>query len=136
MIEGLRVFPAYQDARRRKAVVSDCVTCKREQTMTTRQAIGCGYEPALADAQAWAPPSWADSPGMTLTTCPGYTTTMPAVLEVVDAFPHFKAHTLTDYLDGAAPNPVALGCLAVLDAGVEEFKADCAREAMKKPGAA
>ena len=54
MIEGLRVFPAYQDARRRKAVVSDCVTCKREQTMTTRQAIGCGYEPALADAQAWA----------------------------------------------------------------------------------
>ena len=136
MIEGLRVFPAYQDARRRRSVISDCDTCKRTQTVTTRQAIGCGYEPATPDAQPWVPPSWRDRGDEKLSTCPGYTTALPAVYEVVEAFPQWKAGTLADYLDGERPTPIALGCLAVLDIGIEEYKADCTREAMRpKAGA-
>ena len=135
MIEGLRVFPAYQDARRLRQVLSDCATCQREQTMTTRQALGCAYMPPVADAQPWVPPAWRDD-DRRLTVCPGYTTSLPAVFEVAVAFPQWKAGTLTDYLDGTPPTSVALACLAALDDGAEEHKAWATREAMKpKAGA-
>lgn len=97
--------------------------------MTTRQAIGCAYEPASPDAMPWVPPSWREAGDMKLATCPGYTTSLPAVREVVDAHPQWKAGTLTEYLDGQAPTGVALGCLAVLDIGIEEAKRDAEREA-------
>ena len=130
------MFPHYQDARRRRIVMSDCSTCLATQAMTTRQSMGCAYEQPVPGAQPWAPPSWREDAGMVLSTCPGYTTELPAVRELVDAFPQWKAGTLTDYLDGQAPTPVALGCLAVLDVAIEEAKADATREALKSKGGA
>lgn len=100
--------------------------------MQTRQAIACAYLPPLADAQPWVPPAWRDD-DRRLSTCPGYTTTIPAVAEVAGAWPQWKAGTLTDYLDGAAPTPVALACLAALDDGIEEHKAHATAERLKNP---
>jgi hypothetical protein len=41
-----------------------------------RQSIGCGFEPAIPDATPFAPC------GRTTTICPGYSTRLPAVIEI------------------------------------------------------
>lgn len=97
----------------------------------TRQAMGCGYEPATAGAQSWAPASWADR-GLSTTACPGYTTSLPAVLEIVEAYPQWERGTLTEALDGEPPTANALTHLMVFQAGLREHEADMMRAAQKR----
>lgn len=132
MIEGLRVFPSYQDARATGNVVGSkgCEECKRTVNLDTRQALGCGWEPAIAGAQPWAPPAWAER-GWTAETCPGYTTALPCVVELAGCHAQWKAGTLTDYLDGERANAVALDALAWFDGAIEIHKADQMRAASK-----
>lgn len=119
MIEGLRVAPAYFDARREGVVPKSCQECKSTQTMVTRQYMRCGYESAVGDpsAQSWSPPY------MRTTVCPGYTTALPAVAEVLDVHAHWKAGYLTESLDGEAPTKAVLDCLSALEAGINEHQA-------------
>jgi hypothetical protein len=136
MIEGLRVFPAYQDARNRPtpSVARSCEECKRTVNVETRQAMGCGWERPVADARPWIPESWAErnGPGWSLTVCPGYTTELPCVLEIVAAHAQWKHGTLTEYLDGEPAHSVALDALSWFDSSVEIFKADAERAAAQK----
>lgn len=127
MTEGLRVAPAYLDARRDNLVPKSCEECKRTQTMVTRQYMRCGYEPAVSDqsAQSWSPSY------MTTTVCPGYSTALPAVAEVLDVHAHWKAGYLTESLDGEAPTKGALDCLSALEAGINEHQADVMRRTAK-----
>lgn len=131
MIEGLRVFPAYQDARGKRLVMATCEECKRTVSTDTRQAMGCGWEAPIDGARPWSPASWAER-GIATSTCPGYTTTLPIVGEIIDAYPQWEQGTLTDYLDGTAPTPIALTCLTMLRAGIREHEAAPLREASQK----
>lgn len=99
-----------------------------------RQTMGCGYEPRLADAQAWTPPFLADR-GDRVTTCPGYTIDLPMVSEIVEAYPQWEQGTLTDYL-GAPPSDVALTCLTWFRAGIREHESATIKAATKKGGGA
>ena len=96
----------------------------------TRMDLGCGWEPARAGAQPWSPASWA-SRGSDVSTCPGYTASLPEVVEVVGAYPHYEHGYLAEYLDGATPTPVALDCLAVFHYALEGHRGDVMRERAK-----
>lgn len=128
MIQGLRVLPAYQDARAKGQVIGSkgCEECKRTVSVERRQYNGCGWEPAIAGARPWAPASWLER-RLETTVCPGYSTSLPTVLEMTWAYPQWKEGTLTDFLGGQPPTPVALVCLTTLDAGIEEHRADLLR---------
>lgn len=117
MIEGLRVAPAYFDARRDNVVPKSCEECKRTVNATSRQYMACGFEPAVAGAQPWSPSY------MQTTVCPGYTTSLPAVEETLDAYPHWKAGYLTEALDGESPSKGLLDCLSALEGGINEHHA-------------
>jgi len=86
--------------------------------MTTRQHMACGYEAPLATgaAQPWAPSY------METTVCPGYTTALPAVAEVLGEYVQWEARTLTESI-GSAPTDQALVCLSRLKAGINEHAA-------------
>lgn len=125
MIEGARVHPSYTAAQRHGSVPKNCKDCKATQAVTTRQHMRCAYLPAVDDARAWMPPSWRDRPdAVSLSTCPGYTTALPAVIEVAMAHPQWKAGALTAYLDGEPPTPQALDVLSLYDVGLEEWKGE------------
>lgn len=100
---------------------------------TVRQTMGCGFEPATADAHPWTPSAWIDR-GESPTVCPGYSTTLPAVGEVMNLYPQWEQHTLSDYLGGPASRQ-ALDCLTALRAGIKEHEADKMSRVGKKGGA-
>ncbi len=138
MTEGLRVAPAYFDARTGPdkpfaPLGANCQECRANVIATTRQELGCAYEPPIAGAHPWSPRAWADR-GLRTTTCPGYTTSLPAVVEVFDAYPQWEQGTLTEHLDGEAPTRPALDALGTLRAGIKEHEADSIR-AKSKGGA-
>jgi hypothetical protein len=132
VIQGLRVFPAYQDAASTGSVIGSkgCEECKRTQMATTRQALRCVYEPAMPGAQSWAPKSWVER-GIETTACPGYSARLPAVLEIVEEHQQWKHGTLSAALDGEQPTRGALQCFKVLEAGINEHRADLMRERSK-----
>lgn len=136
MIEGLRVYPAYQDARNGGQVVGakGCEECKRTVSIEQRQDMGCGYAPSIEQPRSvWAPAAWRDDHRADwLTVCPGYSTSLPGVGEIVDAYPQWEQHTLTDYLDGQSPGPIALRYLTALRAGINDHQADTMRAASKR----
>jgi len=132
LIEGLRVLPSYQDARTEGRVISDCATCQTRYDTTTRQAMACPYLPRTSTATPWAPPFMlmADA---TTTVCPGYSTTTPAVAEVVAAYPHWEHGTLRDHV-GGPPSPALLAGLVALKGGMRDRDNDDVRERAKKGG--
>lgn len=125
MIEGLRVYPAFKDSHAKKEALGgrSCEECKRTVDTVTRQQLGCGYEPAIAKATPWMPPSWAER-GLSLSTCPGYTTSLPLVLEIVQAYPHWEQGALRAYLGGKDATPTALDLFTLLRAGKNEHDSD------------
>ena len=98
----------------------------------TRQAMGCGYEPAIKGAAPWTPRAQIEA-GSTNTTCPGYTTSLPVVREVVDAYIHWERGTLADVI-GARPTPTALHCLTALAAGSNEQRDQRLRDLREQRG--
>lgn len=125
MIEGLRAFPHYQDARKAGTAIGSngCEECMRTIPRETRQQLGCGWEQSAAGARPWSPQSWG-ARGLSTTTCAGYSTRLHATVEIVDAYCHWENGTLVDYLDGERPTRGALDCLAVFRAGLNEYDAD------------
>lgn len=101
-------------------------------TASVRQQMACGFEPAIAEAQPWTPSAWIDR-GIEPSVCPGYSTGLPAVGEVLELYPQWEQHTLTDYLGGPASRGT-LDCLAVLRAGIKEHESDRLSRAGKKGG--
>lgn len=132
MIEGLRVFPYYQDARLSGTVIGSkgCEECKQTVNVAARQDLGCGWEPAVADARPWTPSPWVDRGDVTAA-CAGYTTTLPSVQEVVAVYPQWERGTLAAYLDDVSPPRLALDYLAALHSAIELYRADVMRPKAK-----
>lgn len=68
---------------------------------------------------------------LTASTCPGYSTALPAVQEVVAAYCHWESGTLTEHV-GDVPSPTGLDMLAVLRAGINEHTADKSAESSRR----
>ena len=101
-------------------------------TVQQRQDLGCGFERALppGDARPWTPRAWVDR-GEATTVCPGYTSRLPVVIEIADAYPQWEHGTLTEYLGGVAPSRIALDYLTTFHYALEGFQAAKMREKAK-----
>lgn len=134
MIEGLRALPWKHETRRRKHpndYLDDCSKCKKMQPLQTRQALGCGWEPRIAKPRPWSPAGldgnseWQPD----LTTCPGYTTALPEVIEIARARVHWKeGGGLRDFCDEPVTEQLRLG-VEILEGASNE----CQGWAMSNP---
>lgn len=124
-MEGLRLLPHFQASQDTKHL-RDCDACKQRETVTKRQHMGCGYEAplpeALGTARPWTPHWWVMQ-GWDASICPGYSTTLPEVVEVTYAYGQWEAGTLTEWvasMEGEAPSRALLDALAMRKAGINE----------------
>jgi hypothetical protein len=62
-------------------------------------------------------------PVLDASTCAGYASTLPEVMDVVLAYPQWKERTLTEWI-GAPPTPVLLAYLAAFEGGKNQCEAD------------
>lgn len=117
MIEGLRVAPGFYDALRSGDIVShlsNCDTCQAEHSAASREGIGCGWLPLVDGAQPMTPEGLPAE--VALTTCPGYTTRLPQVIEAGEARMHADKHTLRAWLDDEDPTALMLTALRITEA--------------------
>jgi hypothetical protein len=98
------MLPWLQEATRRDrdtvARYSDCESCMQKTPLITRQALGCGYAPRTGLARIWDNPARDPNNDRKLTTCPGYTTKLPEVLETSYARLHWKNSQLETWARG------------------------------------
>lgn len=100
------------------------------RTKIERQHMECGYEPRLPDDKRkhlmiWQPPSGGERVGYKgpkLTTCAGFTTKLPEVLETAYYRAHWKEGALEQACDGK-PTPHLMGSLLVLDSQFNALEA-------------
>lgn len=94
-----------------------CADCQHRTAPDIRQLMGCAYLPTVSHAAPWSPAHLdaSEAPDM----CPGYTTTLPMVREVVEAYPHWEHGTVRDLI-GGTPGRALLEGLAALRAGIRE----------------
>ena len=95
----------------------------------TRQAMACGYEAPVSHARACSPlsvnPEWT---GAEPTVCPGYTTSLPEVVEIGRARYHWDHGELRDFCAGQPSEHVIIG-IEILDSHIGAMQ----RWAMKNP---
>ena len=96
MIEGLRLLPWLHEATRRSpdavSHYNDCARCRSTFSREQRQLVGCGWESVAPGAIAWMPEGWTDDRP---TTCVGYTTKLPEVIETTEARFYLKHGSLS-----------------------------------------
>jgi hypothetical protein len=97
----------------------------RTLTTANRQRIGCGFMPAVKDAQPWLPAGFdvGDQGELAPTVCVGYTRQLPEVLEVGQARRHWDKGELLSFTGGAQPTPELVGCIALFDSAMGEVMA-------------
>lgn len=114
------------------AVLSDCEKCMQSTTRLTRQAMACGYEPPAPPpmrAIAWTHDGYG---GPQPSTCPGYTTRLPDVLEITRARYHWSKGNLAVF--APAPTDALLIGIEQLDVEihrVEDWMIEQSRAAAK-----
>lgn len=132
MIEGLRSLPWLQERiRNDRNIVEyllDCDQCMQDNDELLRAGLGCGWIPpsALVRAAPWTHPGYTDAP---LTTCPGYTTKLPEVIEINRARLHWKAGAIREFCGGRPTENVLRG-IEILEGAANE--ANCWRPEDKK----
>lgn len=90
-----------------------------------RRDLGCGFELHNDDARTWLPPAAGSRLGFgselgpdgdyNLATCPGYTTKLPEIVDVVRARVHWEKNALDAHCRGAKPTQHLLTAIEVLD---------------------
>jgi len=87
-------------------------------TSTERQYLGCGYEPALAGARPWQHSGYVgpvvDGKELGPTTCVGFTTKLPEVIETSRMRASWKVGSLRDAC-GGEPHEQVLDAVLLLD---------------------
>jgi hypothetical protein len=107
-MEGLQALVWWHEKIRRGLVgsKSKCETCMQSMTTEARQLEGCGYEPPPEEKlRPFVNPSVGlGYKGPNLTVCPGYSTSLPEVIEAARARMHWEkggphAIGVTDWRD-------------------------------------
>lgn len=125
MIEGLRVLPFWQGliAADPKRSDRDCTTCMSTLDVNTRRLMRCGRIPPIESVGGMPVLGWpVPDQDWRTETCPTYTTSLPEVVAVAEAYPQWKERTLTDWL-GEKPTPETLQALAVLGNAISAHEA-------------
>jgi hypothetical protein len=104
--------------------MASCETCQLELSVESRQLAGCPWAPAvparsLALVRAWSGLGYAGAPP---TTCPGYTTQLPEVIETARARHHWLRGNLAALCGGPAPDAL-LERIEILDGAARELDA-------------
>jgi hypothetical protein len=88
-----------------------------------RRLMACGYEPPVEGARAWTHPGqeprFEGDPIATV--CPGYTTKLPAVIDVAIARLHWQNGELAGYARGE-PSEQLMSSIAAYDASSNEMQ--------------
>ncbi len=94
-----------------------------------RQSMGCAYEapaPSTVPVMLWDHRGRAsqrdefdDSGKPVVSVCPGYTTTMPEVIDIARAHRHWSKGELTGYCHGYATTELMIG-VEIFDGAVNE----------------
>lgn len=130
MIEGLRLLPWLQELMRRDFrqvdYLTDCDACRgltenKQVTPTpllTRRVNGCPYETPMPGVrqEPWQHPGYT---GEAPTTCAGYTTKLPEVVEINKARLHWKHGQLRDFC-GGRPNDLVMRGIEILEGAANE----------------
>lgn len=100
--------------------------------MIDRQGVGCGFERPDKDARPWTPAFWVEQEAKGQSeeerarwrpsACPGYTTSLFVVREVLGLYPQWEAKTLTEALGGELPTVPLLEALSELRGGIRELE--------------
>jgi hypothetical protein len=93
MMEGVRALPWLEHARDEQPATLQCEPCMKHNEPELRRALGCGWLPPLEDAVVWSGPGHLE-----LTTCPGYTTQLPDVVDVAQVYWWAEHGSLRDRL--------------------------------------
>jgi len=88
-------------------------------TQDKRQQMGCGFEPPPPDSMrpyvsTWNGGSLPNYKGPKPTVCPGYSTTLPEVIEIARARAHWDKGELRSFTEGAPSAGLLLG-IEILD---------------------
>lgn len=84
---------------------------------------GCGYEPPNPHARPWSPASLDPMHKGEYTTCPGYTTKLPEVIEAARVRMHAKMGSLPAFLGKHEATEVALVAMEILEGSTNECTA-------------
>lgn len=106
-------------------MLSDCERCMNELTTERRYVLGCGYLPPAPPQLAPFVRPWQGLGynGPRPTTCPGYTTQLPVVIELVRAHRHWAKGQLEAFCGTrAVPEAVLLG-VEQFESAVGDFEA-------------
>lgn len=123
MTEGLRALPWLEDARRDEALFLRCDFCLENADEAQRRALGCGWLPPHEDAQPWQhrgdkTPSTDEIPAYT--TCAGYTTRLPDVVDAATAWSWWDKGQL--HLLVAEPSPALRDGIDELAAAIGAYQ--------------
>lgn len=95
------MLPRLQEAARRNphAVehLRNCTRCMQSNPAQTRQWMACAYESPVDGARAWQSPDYT---GLDLSTCPGYTTSLPEVMETAEVRFYLNKGSLPSLIGG------------------------------------
>ena len=122
MIEGLRLLPWLQErVRNDRQIVEyliDCDKCMASTERIQRQAMGCGWEPRNPGAVVtpWTHQGYTDTAP---TTCVGYTTKLPEVIEINRARLHWKCGSIREFCKGAPTDNIQRG-VEILEGAANE----------------
>lgn len=137
----MRQLPWFQEAVRRKdpgvSLLTDCDRCMQTTTQLRRQLIKCGHEPALVNIREPLRP-WthaADEHADKHTTCPGYTTKLPEVIEASHAHAHWNKHDIRVATGGAEPTHALVTAVEVIAGAASAVQEWCMTPASKGGGA-
>lgn len=125
MIEGIRLWPwVGAAAQKTDLAIADCDSCMQNNSREIRQQMGCGYEaPVDNPSSMWEPPAsevgFRQNPKTVRlpTVCPGYSTKLPEVFEVIRSRAHWLHGSLRDFCDGKANEGLLIG-IEVLDSEI------------------
>lgn len=126
MIEGLRLLPWVHESERRNphSADFDCAKCKEMNGRLARQHMRCGYEVPIDGAQPpWSPVMLDAAHQGEYTLCPGYTTKLPEVIEVVRLRMHAKMGSLSLFMHGGEPTEAATVGIEILEGAANEVQA-------------
>lgn len=102
MIEGLALLAPWQEAIRRKTqAFANCTDCKAGTSEMVRQSMACPYEAAPPEGlRPFVRPPDVEGATVTPTVCPGYTTSLPEVIELARAWDWREHGSLRDFCGG------------------------------------
>jgi hypothetical protein len=127
VIEGARALPWLEHARKNDPTMLDCTTCQQTTTPAMRREMACGFLPESPTTGM----RWSAEGQLELTTCAGYTTTLPDVDDAAGAYCHYQQNALDLALSERPPSTL-MDILGIMKGSASRLEAHLMRQASEK----